>query len=223
MPFGKMNAPAVFMDLMKRDFHSYLDKFVVVFIDNILIYSRIVDEHVQHLRLVLYIIHEKQLYAKFNFSDHKSLKYLFTQAEMNIRQRRWMDLLKDYNCEIKYNPSSANPVSDALSHKGIRVFSVLAEPTFFALSGKFFKFEEAEASQACSDHLSMIEFAYNNIYDRNIGKAPFEALYGCHCRTPLFLDELQLEPDFSSMERPLRILDKKEKVLRNKRNSLLMV
>ena len=51
------------------------------------------------------------------FTDHKSLKYLFTQKELNLRQRRWMELLKDYDCTIDYHPSKANVVADALSRK----------------------------------------------------------------------------------------------------------
>ena len=65
MPFGLTNAPAVFMDLMNRVFHDYLDKFVVVFIDDILIYSKSAVEHETHLKLVLQRLLEKQLYAKF--------------------------------------------------------------------------------------------------------------------------------------------------------------
>ncbi|XP_052723068.1 uncharacterized protein LOC108318967 [Vigna angularis] len=66
MPFGVTNAPAVFMEYMNRIFRPYLDKFVVVFIDDILIYSKTQDEHEEHLRIVLGVLREKELYAKLS-------------------------------------------------------------------------------------------------------------------------------------------------------------
>jgi hypothetical protein len=51
------------------------------------------------------------------FTDHKSLKYIFTQSEVNMRQRRWLELIKDYDLEVHYHPGKANVVVDALSHK----------------------------------------------------------------------------------------------------------
>ena len=69
MSFGLTNAPAIFMDYMNRIFRPYLDKFVVVFIDNILIYSKTAEEHGEHLRLVLGILREKQLYPKMDKCD----------------------------------------------------------------------------------------------------------------------------------------------------------
>ena len=51
------------------------------------------------------------------FTDHKSLKYLFSQKELNMRQRRWIELLKDYDCIIQYHPGKTNIVADALSRK----------------------------------------------------------------------------------------------------------
>ena len=65
MPFVLTNAPAAFMDLMNRVFKDYLDKFVIVFIDDILVYSRSEEDHEQHLEAVLQRLREKQPYTKF--------------------------------------------------------------------------------------------------------------------------------------------------------------
>ncbi|XP_042051465.1 uncharacterized protein LOC121796743, partial [Salvia splendens] len=66
MPFGLTNAPAVFMDLMNRVFHPYLDKFVLVFIDDVLVYSKNEKEHEEHLRITLETLRTEKLYAKFS-------------------------------------------------------------------------------------------------------------------------------------------------------------
>ncbi|GKC88598.1 putative reverse transcriptase domain-containing protein, partial [Tanacetum coccineum] len=240
MSFGLTNAPAVFMDLMNRVCKPYLDKFVIVFIDNILIYSKNKKEHGGHLKTILKLFEKEQLYAKFlkcdfwldsiQFLGHvidskgvhvdpakieaikncaapttptevrqflglagyyrrfiegfsliskplpkltqkdkkykwgkeeeeafqtlkqklcsfgailmkrekvityasRQLKdheknytthdlelgaYILKQKELNMRQRRWIELLSDYNCEIRYHPGKANVVADALSQK----------------------------------------------------------------------------------------------------------
>jgi hypothetical protein len=51
------------------------------------------------------------------YTDHKSIKYLFTQPDLNMRQRRWLELINDYELEVHYHPSKANVVADALSRK----------------------------------------------------------------------------------------------------------
>ncbi|KAJ9544945.1 hypothetical protein OSB04_024652 [Centaurea solstitialis] len=262
MPFGLTNAPAAFMDLMNRVCRPLLDRSVIVFIDDILIYSKTKEDHVEHLREVLEILRKEQLYAKFSkcdfwlqevqflghlvnregikvdpakveavmkwetpkspteirsflglagyyrrfiqdfskvavpftkltrknvsfvwgeeqqsafeilrqklceaprgkvisyasrqlkthevnypthdlelaavvfalklwrhylygvkctiYTDHKSLRYFLDQPNLNMRQRRWLDVVKDYDCEILYHPGKANVVAGALSRK----------------------------------------------------------------------------------------------------------
>ncbi|GJY08921.1 putative reverse transcriptase domain-containing protein [Tanacetum coccineum] len=197
MPFGLTNTPAVFMDLMDRVCKPYLDKFVIVFIDDILVYSKDKEEHGKHFKIILELLKKERLYAKFSnsirnwaalttptegkeedkafqllkqklcsalilalpegtedfvvycdaslkgygavlmqrekvialwrhylygtkcvvFTDHKSLQYILNQKELNMRQRRWIELLSDYDCEIRYHPGKANVMADALSRK----------------------------------------------------------------------------------------------------------
>nr|GEV53270.1 retrotransposon protein, putative, Ty3-gypsy subclass [Tanacetum cinerariifolium] len=217
MPFGLTNAPAVFKDLMTCIFHEYLDKFVIVFIDDILVYSKTKEEHEEHSYRVAFLGHivsadgitmdpakveaitkwprpktitkvrsflgltgyyrrfvegflrlslpltklmrkgekfvwneerEKSfeelkkrlvsapiltLRSGFGetcdiFIDHKSLKYIFTQKELNMRQRRWLELLKDYDTNIQYHPGKANMVADALSRKSGMLANLQIEP-----------------------------------------------------------------------------------------------
>ncbi|GJU73897.1 reverse transcriptase [Tanacetum coccineum] len=65
------------------------------------------------------------------FTDHKSLKYIFTQRELNMRQRRWLELLKDYDTNIQYHPGKANVVADALSRKSGMIAGYQSEDKIF--------------------------------------------------------------------------------------------
>ncbi|XP_020989576.1 uncharacterized protein LOC110276798 [Arachis duranensis] len=81
MSFGLTNAPTLFMDYMNRVFRPFLDKFMVVFIDNILVYSKTVKEHEEHLRIVLQILKERKLYAKLS-------KCEFLEGESEVSRSR---------------------------------------------------------------------------------------------------------------------------------------
>ena len=72
-------------------------------------------------------IRKHYLYGEkcFIYTDHKSLKYLPSQRELNLRQRRWMELIKDYDCVIDYHPGKANVVANALSRNSIQTLRTL--------------------------------------------------------------------------------------------------
>ena len=90
-PFGLTNAPTAFMDLMNRVFQPYLDQFVVVFIDDILVYSKNKEDHEKHLKIVLQILREKQLYVKlkkceFWLEQVGFLGHIISKEEISVTQ-----------------------------------------------------------------------------------------------------------------------------------------
>ena len=84
MPCGLTNAPTAFMDLMNRVIKPYLDQFVVVFIDDILVYSRTPEEHSSHLRDVLEALRKNELYAKLSECEFWLEKVAFFEAHSAV-------------------------------------------------------------------------------------------------------------------------------------------
>ena len=84
MPFRLTNAPKAFMDLMHRVFRPYLDRFVVVFVDDILIYSKSEEEHEGHLRIVLQTLRVHQLYAKFSKCEFWLIEVRFLRHVVSV-------------------------------------------------------------------------------------------------------------------------------------------
>jgi len=117
------------MDLMNRVFKYYLDKFMVVFIDDILLHLRTPKEHAYHLREVWEVLKKHELYAKLKkiwrhylhwvqceiFTNHQNLKNLFSHKGLNLRKTRWSEFLKDYDINFQYHLRKANAVADAVN------------------------------------------------------------------------------------------------------------
>lgn len=94
MPFGLTNAPATFCTLMNKLFHPYLDKFVVVYLDDIVVYSSTLEEHAGHLRTVFQVLRENELYVKKEKSSFAQQEVTFLGHWTEECQRAFEDLKK---------------------------------------------------------------------------------------------------------------------------------
>ena len=124
--------PAAFMDLMNRVFEEYLDKFVIVFIDDILIYSHTKEEHEEHLRLVLRKLQEKQLYAKFKKYEFWLEKVSFL-GHVVSKDGNSVDLSKIEAVNQWKQPTNVSEVRSFLGLVGyyrrfVKDFSIVVKP-----------------------------------------------------------------------------------------------
>ncbi|KAJ6811857.1 uncharacterized protein M6B38_151055 [Iris pallida] len=156
MPFGLTNVPAIFMDLMNRVFYQYLDKFVIVFIDDIFIYSKNEEEHEKHLRIVLQTLREEQLYVKlskceFWLDQIPFLGHIISEEGISVDPKE-VDAVKSWP-----TPKSVAEIRSFLGLAGyyrrfVEIFSRIAEP-LIRLTRKEKKFNWTEQCQRAFDEL----------------------------------------------------------------------
>ncbi|GJV51893.1 putative reverse transcriptase domain-containing protein [Tanacetum coccineum] len=150
MSFGLTNAPAVFMELMNRVCNPYLDKFVIVFIDDILIYSKSEEEHAEHLKLILELLKKEELYAKFSKCEFWSSKVQFLGHVIDSKGIH-MDPTKIESIKDWASPKTPTKIHQFLGHAGyyrrfIEGFSKITKP-MMKLTQKNVKFDSSEKAE----------------------------------------------------------------------------
>ncbi|GJW46888.1 putative reverse transcriptase domain-containing protein [Tanacetum coccineum] len=207
MPFGLTNAPAVFMDLMNRVCKPYLDKFVIVFIDDILIYSKDEREHEEHLKTILELLKEEKLYAKFSKCEFWIPKVQFLGHVIDSRGIH-VDPAKIESIKDWASPKTPTEIRQFL---GIKLIGVKRKRAFQLIKQKLCSAPILALPEGSEDFVLKVHEKNYTTHDLELGSVVFALkiwrhyLYGTRCT--VFTDHKSLQ----------HILDQKELNMRQRR------
>nr|GEX68337.1 putative reverse transcriptase domain-containing protein [Tanacetum cinerariifolium] len=243
MPFGLTNASAVFMDLMNRVCKPYLDKFVIVFIDDILIYSKDEEEHKEHLRQILNILLKKEeLYAKFSKYEFWIPKVQFLGLVIDS-QGIHVDPAKIESVIDWTSPKSPTEICQFLGLAGYHA-SIKAAPIealygrkchspFCWIEVRGAQILGPELTQETTEKIVQIKKRMQAARDRqksyaDLKRKPMEFQVGdkkCHADEPLAipLDGLHFDDKLHLVEEPVEIMNRKVKRLKQSQIPLVKV
>ncbi|GJR96862.1 putative reverse transcriptase domain-containing protein [Tanacetum coccineum] len=230
--FGLTNAPTVFMDLMYQVCKPYLDKFVIVFINDILVYSKDEEEHGKHSKIILELLKKERFGVHVDpakIEDIKSWAAPTTPTEV----RQFLGLAGYYKRfiegsvgdEFRYEYCLPTPQMIVQSERTIQTL----EDMLRACVNNF--------GSSWDRHLPLVEFSYNNSYHASIKATPYEALYGRKCRSLVCrsekclakgdvvvpMDEIQLNDKLHMIEEPVEVVDREVKQLKQSQIPIVKV
>ncbi|GJV24176.1 putative reverse transcriptase domain-containing protein [Tanacetum coccineum] len=207
MPFGLTNAPTVFMDLMNRVCKPYLDRFVIVFIDDILIYSKSRKEHEGHLKLILKLLKEEELYAKFSKCEFWLSKVQFLGHVINSEGIH-VDFAKIESITDWASPKTPTEIRQFLGkHEGSENFVVYYDASHKELGVVLMQKEKVIAYVSCQ--LRVHEKNYTT-HDLEIGVVVFALKMQRHY---LYYTKCVMLTDHKSLQ---HLLDQKELNMRQR-------
>ncbi|GJV13090.1 putative reverse transcriptase domain-containing protein [Tanacetum coccineum] len=195
MPFGLTNAPAVFMDLMNRVCKPYLDKFVIVFIDDILIYSKNKEEHGKHLKTILNLLRSEKLYAKFSKCDF------------------WLDSVQFLGHVIDSNGvfTAFHPETVGQKMKGRYRLGSIVACLQISIKSRSFGGIQLEFTRELPKNT---QYIHVSTWKKCLSREDY-------CFIPL--DEIRIDEKLHFIEEPIEIVDKKEKQLKQSRIPIVKV